>query len=289
MDLAEIFRAAGRRWYVLLMGVLVTVGVAFLAFRLVPVTYDIKASVLLLPPAITVEELGGNPFLNLGGLDVAAGVLAKSLTDSASAEIILPPGSEAEYTVQKDASVSGSVLEIAVTDATPAGALQTLLDIQALAETRLQELQSEAAPTSDNKLTMMVVTNNTVAEPNYGSLIRTLIVVGAAGIALSLLSAIAVDSLVRRHKAKRASKLNARAASSAERTDEGAVQTEHLVEEQPAGPDAHDGSTSGVSAQQQNGDLLDDTAPVHREDNAAQTDDPSTQPEHGHRPSTIKV
>lgn len=211
MDLADIFRAAGRRWYVLIIGLLITLGFAFIAYRLVPITYDIKASVLLLPPAITVEELGGNPFLNLGGLDVAAGVLAKSLTDSASSEVILPRGSDAEYTVQKDASVSGSVLEIAVTDSTPEGALRTLLAIQDLASSRLDELQSEAAPTSANKLTMMVVTNNTVAEPNYGTLIRTLIVVGAAGIALTLLSAIAVDSLVRRHSSKKRARADAAA------------------------------------------------------------------------------
>jgi hypothetical protein len=208
VDLVDILRAAGRRWYVLLAGILLTVGVGYLAVRYVPVTYDITSSVLLLPPSVQQDPQGEdqvvNPFLNLGGLDVAAGVLVKALTDSASVEEIIPEGSKTEYTVEKDASVSGSVLEVAVNAQSEDEAVETVNQVLELAETRLAELQDEIDASSQSQVRLMVVTDNAVAEPNYGTLIRALIVVAGAGLALTFLLAVSVDALVRRRRAKKA-------------------------------------------------------------------------------------
>ena len=124
MDLSELLNAIGRRWYVLVSGVILTAGLVYLALQYVPVTYDVKSSILLLPPRSTLKETDGNPFLGLGGLDIVAGVLAKSLTDSESESSIVPAGAKAKYTVQEDASVSGSVLEVAASDETAGGAFK---------------------------------------------------------------------------------------------------------------------------------------------------------------------
>ena len=197
VKLSELIRAMGRRWYVVLAGLLVVTGLAYLTLRFIPLTYDVKSSVLLLPPTSTLEE-GGNPFLNLGGLDVAAGVLAKSLTDSETTDTVVPTGSKAKYTVEKDASVSGSVLEVAVSDTSASGAFRTLNAILTLADTRMADLQVSAKALPKSEIRLMVITNNTVAEPNYSALARTLIVVIAVGLVFTLLLAISVDALVRR-------------------------------------------------------------------------------------------
>lgn len=197
MKLSELLRAMSRRWYLVLAGLIVVSGMAYLTLRFIPLTYDVKSSILLLPPTSTIEE-GGNPFLNLGGLDVAAGVLAKSLTDSESNRSVVPAGSKAEYTVQKDASVSGSVLEVAVSDTTASGAFRTLNAVLALADTRMIDLQVSAKALPKSEIRLMVITNNTVAEPNYSALARTLIVVIVAGLIFTLLLAVSVDALLRR-------------------------------------------------------------------------------------------
>jgi hypothetical protein len=197
VKLSELLRAMGRRWYVVLAGLVIVSGMAYLTLRIIPLTYDVKSSILLLPPTSTLQE-GGNPFLNLGGLDVAAGVLAKSLTDSETTRSVVPPGSKAEYTVQKDASVSGSVLEVAVSDTSARGAFRTLNAVLALSDTRMADLQLSAKALPKSEIQLMVITNNNVAKPNYAALTRTLIVVVAAGLAFTFLLAISVDALIRR-------------------------------------------------------------------------------------------
>lgn len=207
MDLAEVLRTAGRRWYFLVVGLLITAGLAFAVFRIVPITYDVKASVLLLPPSVVQDPTGEpqvvNPFLNLGGLDVAAGVLAKALTDTATVETVIPEGSSAEYTVEKDASVSGSVLEVAVNAESEAEALSMLQTLVDLAESRLNDLQEAIDAPSNTEVRLMVVTDNDVAEPNYSTLLRALIVVVAGGIVLTLLLTVSGDALLRRRAARK--------------------------------------------------------------------------------------
>lgn len=200
MYLSELLHSAGRRWYVLVAGLILTAGFVILALRFIPVGYDVKSSVLLLPPQVSVEK-SGNPFLSLGGLEVVAGVLTRSLTDTESVETVAPIDGTSSYTVDKDSRVSGSVLEITASDVTEAGAFSTLSAVVDLASDRLAALQVEAGATPASQVTLMVVTDNTVAKPDIASLARVLIVVVAAGLILTLFLAIFVDSIARRRAA----------------------------------------------------------------------------------------
>ncbi|MFF2275652.1 hypothetical protein [Agromyces sp. NPDC058126] len=216
----SVLRTAGRRWYILLAGLIATAGLLTLVPRYVPVTYDLTASVLLLPPANAVAPTGEtkpvlNPFLDLGGLDIAAGVLANSLTDTRTVDQIAPEGSGIEYTVEEDASVSGSVLEFAVNARTEAEARGALAELLELGEARLLQLQDEVAAAPAFQLRLMTVTDNTVAEPNPGNLVRAMIVVGAAGLVLTLLFAVSFDALRRRRRAKIAQRAAAAVAEDA--------------------------------------------------------------------------
>jgi uncharacterized protein involved in exopolysaccharide biosynthesis len=211
VDLSASLHALGRRWYVLIAGLLITAGFVVLALRFVPLAYDVKASILLLPPTSSVTVTGktqtGNPFLYLGGLDVVAGVLERSVTDSESVQSIIPRGSKAKYTVQQDAAVSGSVLQVQASDTSPAGAFSTLNSVVDLATTKLQTLQNEVQAKPSDQVRLLVITNNTVAVPDYASLIRLLIVVAAAGIVLTLFVAVFIDAAVRRRRSRRLQRL----------------------------------------------------------------------------------
>jgi hypothetical protein len=218
VDLAELVRAAGRRWYVLVAGLVLTAGLVLLVLRFVPPSYNVQTSVLLLPPISSVEPISSvkkhpvNPFLNLGGLDVVGGVLSKAVTDSESVRSIVRDGSQAKYTVEPDATVAGSVLAVTVSDSSPAGAFRTLDAILKLTTTRLQTLQNSVGATGDSQVRLMVITKNSVAELDVASLVRTLIVVIAAGVVLTLLLAVSIDALVRRRKRRNAVGADAAAA-----------------------------------------------------------------------------
>lgn len=67
-----------RRWYVVLVGLLLTLPLAYLAAQYVAPTYTMKASVVLLAPEETVGD-GGNPYLAMGGLEAAVDVAATGL------------------------------------------------------------------------------------------------------------------------------------------------------------------------------------------------------------------
>jgi hypothetical protein len=61
-------------------------------------------------------------------------------------------------------------------------------------------LQDEINAAERSQVRLMVVTDNSVAEPNYATLIRTLIVVAGGGLAVTLLLAVAIDTAVRRRR-----------------------------------------------------------------------------------------
>jgi hypothetical protein len=219
VGVVELIRAVGRRWYVVVAGLILTGGlvaamtgglvVAGLDALLVPVMYEAKASMLLLPPTKTVTETTGNPFLNLGGLDVVSGVLSLSLTDSQTVSSLVPPRSKTTYTVTQDGSVSGSVLNVSVTAVSPREALATLTSIETLASTRLRTLQDSVDAPLNTQARIMTITDNTRAVPNFAALIRALIAVIAAGVVITFLAAIAVDSIARRRKARKVEKMRA--------------------------------------------------------------------------------
>ncbi len=228
MDLVQLFRALGRRWYAVLAGLIVLTAAAVLTFRLVPVTYDAKASLLLIPPTKTVVETNGNPFLNLGGLDVVAGVLSLSLTDTTTVARMAPPSSKATYTVSPDQSIPGSVLDIGVSARTPGQALDILNSLESLASVRLTQLQDQVNAPQASQARIMVITDNNKATPNISALSRALIVVIAAGLVLTFLLTISLDTVIRRRKDRKAARQPAHATAEEQndgsnRTDDGAA------------------------------------------------------------------
>ncbi|MEO9239028.1 MAG: hypothetical protein ABI418_13175, partial [Jatrophihabitantaceae bacterium] len=120
MSFASIGRALVRRWYVSVLGILITVGLLAGAVVEVPATYQARASVLLLPPKTKLEA---NPLLGLGGLQEVSDVLARAISDSETADQILAIGSGGKYSVGRDTSTSGPIILITAEASTSTAAL----------------------------------------------------------------------------------------------------------------------------------------------------------------------
>jgi hypothetical protein len=209
MDLARVFRSMARRWPILLAGLLLTGAAAYLIVETVPITYDARASILLLPPSLSAADPGNtatdadkNPFLRLDGLEIAAGVLAKTLTDSTTTEALLHDRPNAEYEVFSDPSVPGSVLVISSIDSSEKQAFATLDALVQRADKQLTKMQIEAGAPHDGQITVMQVTNNNKAQPVISGLLRALIVTVAVGVVASALLAVSVDAILRRREAR---------------------------------------------------------------------------------------
>ena len=80
MYLSNLAMMVRRRWILAIVGLGLTAGLAVAGYFVAKPTYQATASILLLPPATTVPA-EGNPFLQLGGLDLTVDLLGKALSD----------------------------------------------------------------------------------------------------------------------------------------------------------------------------------------------------------------
>ena len=202
MAVSDLWGAVGRRWYVVLLGVLATAALTFGVSQVVPVTYETKALVVLLPPT-TQKDLGGNPFLGLNGLDSLAAVLGRSMTSDALAAEVKAVSDKATFSVGPDSTTSGPVILATVEDPSSAGATKVLDRILAEVPIRLKALQIENGAPADTLVSQTLVSRDAEPKAQNKDLIRALIVVAGAGLAASIAAAALVDRLLSGRRASR--------------------------------------------------------------------------------------
>jgi len=201
--LSDLLRSLGRRWYVVLIGLLATGVLSVGALRLVPVQHVATSSLLLLPPTNTVGA-GGNPYLALGGLQAAADVLSRALGDDTVSERIAPVGGPATYTVASDHTTSGPILYIEVTDSTDAGAVATLGEVIDAAPGILRKLQSDVGAPTESLMSVETITRDTISTPQNKSQQRAVILVAVVGLAGTVLGTNLLNSLLVRRSTRAA-------------------------------------------------------------------------------------
>lgn len=199
MPTSGLSAALRRRWYVVVAGLLVTACCGLLARQLVPVGYEARALVVLLPP-VSLVGTGGNPYLALGGLDAAAAVAARAvLTDETVAAVArVSPG--ASFGVDPDLSTAGPVLLVLVEGETAAGTLAAVEVLLAALPKRLRDLQDQTGAPPETLITTTLVTKDAQATTVVKPQVRAFLVVGAGGAAATLLAAAALDGLLLRRR-----------------------------------------------------------------------------------------
>ena len=202
MYLSDVLVGIARRWYVVVVGLLATGALCWGAILVVPVQYVATSSLLILPPASTVGT-GGNPYLALGGLQSAADVLARALTDSTVTERIAPQSGKASYTVVSDHSTSGPILDIEVTDVTGGGAISKLGAVLGEAPAILHKLQTDVGAPSTTMMTVATITKDAVAQSQNKSQLRAVILAGVVGLAVTFFGANLLDAFLLRRAARR--------------------------------------------------------------------------------------
>jgi hypothetical protein len=199
----DVIRVLGRRWYFVVLGAMLTAGLAVAAYISTPAEYNARALVVLLPSGSAVGETG-NPLLALGGLEQPAGILVAYLSSASAREEVEQRSETAEYVVSIDDSTRGPVLAVDVTDADPQRTLNTLGYILDRIPESLTALQDQVDVQPDAVITAMTLTVDERAEPDMGGTIRMMIAAVAVGIALTCTAAFALDGLLRRRALRRA-------------------------------------------------------------------------------------
>lgn len=201
--LLNVIRVIARRWYVVLLGLLLTAGLAFGAMLTTPAEFKSRALLLLLPSEEAVGE-GGNPFLALSGLEQPASLVTAYFTSTAAQEAVAERSGTASYVVELDAQVRGPVILVEVTDQTAVQSLATLDYLTQRVQEELRRLQDEVGAPESSIIGSMLLTRDAEAAEDDSAMIRLVIAAVAAGLAGTLFLAFGVDGFMARRSTRRA-------------------------------------------------------------------------------------
>jgi hypothetical protein len=282
-------RALGRRWYVVLTGLLLTAGLAFGAYKASPPEYNARALVLLLPSKFDVGK-GGNPLLQLDGLEQPASILSAYFASAPVLAEVARLSRTAEFEVDLDPSTRGPLIVVDVTDKTAADTLRVRDYLLTRIPTELQRLQQEADARNGAFVNSMLLVADSKPKLDIHSTLRITIAALVIGLVGTGISAFAIDGLMERRRLSEAP----RGVTGSDGTDDDAV-----PEDVTAGVSAMDRSgytiddavpedvTAGVSAMDRSGYTIDDAVPedvtagVSATDRSGYTTDSGVTPEVG--------
>lgn len=198
----DILRALVRRWYLTLMGLAATVGLVFGAASLSPPEYTARGLILLLPGSNAVQA-GGNPFLELGGLEQPGSIVVAYFASASAAEEIAEVSDTADFAVALDASTRGPVISVEVTDTTPAATISTLDFLMQRVPTELARLQSQVGAPAESVITSMPLVVDAEPEIDLSGTLRLAIAAGVLGLAATVALTFAIDAALQRRRSRR--------------------------------------------------------------------------------------
>lgn len=196
MYLSDAIAVIARRWWVVLLGALVTVGVTGAVFSAVATQYQATGQILLLPPTarVTAED-PINPYLNLpDGLTLTAALLANHAAGLDTEAQLAAEGFEATYSVSVLPG-TGPLISISVSGTDPQAALDQRDRLISIVTDRLAQLQSAEAVAPTQFIRARDVTSASEAEVLAGARLRAAAVVGVLGVFFTVTVTFAIDRL----------------------------------------------------------------------------------------------
>jgi capsular polysaccharide biosynthesis protein len=194
MPMGDFLAALRRRWLLVLIGVLMTVGLSGAAYMLFKPTYEITGTVLLLPPPSSSADGSANPYLQLDGLRQAVDLVGVALSDQTTQLELHAISKDVQYTVQPDVRTSSPLLLVDVKDSSPETALKIRDILVARVPVRLDEMQTSLGVSSKDLVTTTVVTLDAQAVEVGRNRLRAAVVAGVVGLWLTLVAAALWDA-----------------------------------------------------------------------------------------------
>jgi len=206
VDFVSALKVLGKQWVVVTVGVALMLAGAIGIFFMVPPTYEVKASDVLLVPAQVGSSQAGqaNPYLGFGGsLGIVAEITARRMNDQSTIEEMLTKGATAEYLVD---IVPGEapMLQVTANSKDREAALRTAQVIEKAMTELLTQNQIDLKAPENLLITTSPVTTPTHAEVQRGSQMRALAGMAVVGLALTVLIAFLRESVQTRKRQKAA-------------------------------------------------------------------------------------
>lgn len=203
MFIRDLLVSCLRRWYFLVAGLIITGFATYFVFGMVTPSYEAKASVVLIPPAVAVT-VGDNPYLYLGGLEQALGVLQVRVSSPEVAAPLLDQFPDSTISVSKDATTSGPIMAIEVSSDTPEQTMELLQSTLELVPSTLVELQYDLKVPALSVISSMPLSMDIEPTVNSKKQIQMTAMAAVGGLAATLLLTGFLDRVMSRtRKVKR--------------------------------------------------------------------------------------
>jgi hypothetical protein len=231
MEFTAVAAAVLRRWYVVLVGIALTTGLVYGVHIMVPPTYVATGSMLLLPPGASVPN-GSNALLQLGGLEQPASLVVAYLAGDEARRQLAVKYPNSTYDIVLDPLSRGPLIQFTVEDPAPDQVMGALKAVLAAVPDALSRLQDEVDAPAVARITSMPLAVDTEPTTKMSSALRAVIAAAGVGLVLTLVGAVAIDSLaVRRRERRTAAAL---ALDSEEPEPSAAVEPAKMAEPQDA-------------------------------------------------------
>jgi hypothetical protein len=206
--LITTLQRARRRWYVALIGLLVTVGLVVVVTGLVPATYSATTQLVLLPPHSQEGSAGAgsdsgrpdNPYLGLAELASMTDVVSRAMMDETSAKTLVKVGVTGTYGVQRDTMSAAPILLVTVEDTVPSRASEGLQAVAKEVLRTLSRLQADSSIAQESRITVTEVARPSSPVKSGKGQIRALGVTLVGGLIMTVLATSFVDALILRRR-----------------------------------------------------------------------------------------
>lgn len=199
----DLVKSLARRWYLVVAGVIATLALCMGATWVVPATYETHASVVFLPPPTSVVQ-GGNPYLQLGGLNQVVDVVARSLSSQQVAAEMKAEDAASTFEVVRDLTTSGPILALTVEGRTMDRASLSLKALLARVPSTLTSLQNSLDIGPKSQISSMVLTQDESPEAVTRARLRAVVAAAGVGLLVTLMIVALIDSwLLRRSGSRR--------------------------------------------------------------------------------------
>lgn len=197
MALSDVLRPIRRRWYILLIGLLLAAGVGWAVAVLAPSQYTARGLVMLLPSALTTGPKG-NPLLSMGGLELPARILTAYYASEPAQSDLEKRAPRATVNVSIEESTRGPIIAVDVKDATPDGAMEVLHYVTESIPENLARIQSEVGTPKRAAIGSMPLVLDLEAERDSSIVVRLVVASVVAMLALTLFVLFLVDGILLR-------------------------------------------------------------------------------------------
>jgi hypothetical protein len=196
VDFWNSLKVLARRWYIVAVGLVVTVGAAVGVNLLIAPSYTAAGSlVLAVPPNLPERASAANPYLAYGNLSVAARIVASGMNQPSVVREQRSKGATGDFVVDLDPERSSPIITVNCTARSAADAIRTVQVVTEGVQLLLAERQRALGAPQNTWITASSVVVPEEANRAVGSRLRAVSAVLVLGFIATLTLAFAVEGM----------------------------------------------------------------------------------------------